>query len=122
MSRAHRIKSRTVRRAPYLAALLVVATPALSQVAVFGPGGPPMPPQRPAKLTPDVAIAPRALTAPVAAPREIVTAGEDYTPVTLPAAPRARMHECGLEWQRMKSTGAAAHVTWREFARGCLTR
>ncbi len=83
-----------------------------------------MPPQRPAKLTPTVAIAPKAapMETPAIAPRDVVTADEDYTPVTLPAAPRARMHECGLEWQRMKSSGAAATVTWREFARVCLTR
>ncbi len=40
----------------------------------------------------------------------------------LPPAPRARMHECGIEWQRMKAAGAATEETWYTFAQTCLTR
>jgi hypothetical protein len=32
------------------------------------------------------------------------------------------MHACGLEWQKMKETGAAAGKTWYEFATFCLTK
>jgi hypothetical protein len=41
---------------------------------------------------------------------------------TLPAASRARMRDCGREWQEMKRTGQAKELTWRDFATQCLTR
>jgi len=41
---------------------------------------------------------------------------------TLPPATRARMHECGVEWQHMKTTGAATDKTWYTFAQTCLAR
>jgi hypothetical protein len=41
---------------------------------------------------------------------------------TLPPAPRARMHECGIEWQRMKAAGATTEETWYAFAQTCLAR
>jgi hypothetical protein len=40
----------------------------------------------------------------------------------LPAASRARMRDCGREWQEMKRTGQAKELTWRDFATNCLTR
>jgi hypothetical protein len=40
----------------------------------------------------------------------------------LPAASRARMRDCGREWQEMKRTGQAKELTWRDFATKCLTR
>lgn len=41
---------------------------------------------------------------------------------SLPAASRARMRDCGHEWQEMKRTGQAKALTWRDFATQCLTR
>jgi hypothetical protein len=32
------------------------------------------------------------------------------------------MHVCGLEWQKMKETGAAANKTWLDFALICLAK
>jgi hypothetical protein len=43
-------------------------------------------------------------------------------PRNLPPASRARMHACGLEWQKMKETGAAPDKTWFDFARICLAK
>ena len=43
-------------------------------------------------------------------------------PPVLPPASRARMRECGREWQTMKKSGADRDRTWRDFATGCLTR
>jgi len=40
----------------------------------------------------------------------------------LPTASRARMHECGLQWDQMKLSGAAANKTWRVFATACLSQ
>jgi hypothetical protein len=40
----------------------------------------------------------------------------------LPSASRARMHACGLEWQKLKETGSAADKTWFEFAQVCLAK
>ena len=41
-------------------------------------------------------------------------------PFMLPPASRARMHECGIEWQAMKLSGAATEKIWRVFATACL--
>lgn len=41
-------------------------------------------------------------------------------PFDLPAAPRARMRQCGESWQKIKLTGEAGDRTWREFATTCL--
>jgi len=43
-------------------------------------------------------------------------------PRHLPSASRARMHACGLEWQKAKETGLAADKTWFEFAEVCLAK
>lgn len=82
---------------------------------------PPLPPPRPASRDrtlpatslPPAAAIPAEPAPPQEAPRQ---------PRSLPAAPRARMHACGLEWQKMKETGAAADKTWFEFAQVCLLK
>lgn len=43
-------------------------------------------------------------------------------PKTLPPASRKRMHECGLEWRKMKESGATADKIWFDFAQACLTK
>ena len=120
---ASRFDSRTQCRLIALSAAILFSGPLCAQGLVFRPGGPPLPPQRPANLaqksTP-TQIAPPAPAAP--APKAVATADDDFTPAALPAAPRARMHECGLEWQKLKNSGAAATMLWRDFAAACLTR
>ncbi|WP_158812020.1 hypothetical protein [Beijerinckia sp. L45] len=65
--------------------------------------------------------------APVATSPEAYIAAEKTTqgnlghPYVLPSASRARMHECGVEWQAMKMSGEAADKIWRVFAAACLT-
>ncbi len=83
---------------------------------------PPLPPPRPsgffaAPFTP-------LIPAPSTAPAEAAAPSAD-TPLqaqSLPPASRARMHECGREWQKMKATGAAADKIWFDFAKACLTK
>jgi hypothetical protein len=85
----------------------------------------PLPPVRP--VLPDAgrtkAETPPAAAAP-AAPPEAPAPPKDLArePRSLPPAPRARMHACGLEWQKLKETGAAAEKTWFDFAQICLTK
>lgn len=83
----------------------------------------PLPPARPAGPArglpaTDVPSAPAISAAPIEAP------GPQRDPAPqprdLPPASRARMHACGLEWRKMKETGAAADKTWQDFARICL--
>jgi hypothetical protein len=50
------------------------------------------------------------------------TQGDLGRPYVLPQASRARMHECGVEWQRMKMSGEATDKIWRVFASVCLAR
>jgi hypothetical protein len=92
---------------------------------------PPMPPMRPAALTPSPAPAapPAAAAVPasnataIAPPPGIDPMVANFTPdmpQELPAASRTRMHRCAADWQKMKVTGAATDKTWLAFARLCL--
>jgi hypothetical protein len=85
----------------------------------------PLPPARPAdpaggRATIDFPSAPAIPAAPIEAP----TPRQDPPPLprNLPPASRARMHACGLEWQKMKETGVAADKTWLDFAQICLAK
>ncbi|MGH6850443.1 MAG: hypothetical protein ACREDD_08385 [Methylocella sp.] len=83
----------------------------------------PLPPPRPAgpagaRGTIDLPSAPAISAAPSEAPRP--QPDSPLQPRNLPPASRTRMHACGLEWQKMKETGAAADRTWYDFARICL--
>jgi hypothetical protein len=53
-------------------------------------------------------------------PAEPDTQGNLGRPYNLPAASRARMHQCGIEWQALKMSGGAVEKTWRNFAAVCL--
>jgi hypothetical protein len=57
-----------------------------------------------------------------AAPGHTPASAQDRQPRSLPQASRARMHACGLEWQKMKQSGATPDRTWFDFARICLTK
>jgi len=81
----------------------------------------PMPPHRPQSPsvthgTPSVFPAAPAIAQPVPQQEAL------RRPRLLPPASRARMHACGLEWQKLKETGSAADKTWFEFARVCLAK
>jgi hypothetical protein len=85
----------------------------------------PLPPARPAgpaggRATIGSPSPPPISAAPIEAPRP--QPDPPPQPRNLPPASRARMHACGLEWQKMKETGAAADKTWFDFARICLTK
>lgn len=93
------------------------ATPAATAV--------PMPPARPSTLA---SPAPPVATAPPQTPDPGVageTSAPPWTPgklLRLPPYTRARMHECALEWQKMKASGAATEKIWFTFAQSCLVR
>jgi hypothetical protein len=88
----------------------------------------PLPPRRPADLTPNApppAAAPRqsepskpSLPPPVALP----PIDPSIPPPTLPRASRSAMRRCALEWNSMKRSGHTGPPMWREFATKCLTR
>jgi hypothetical protein len=85
----------------------------------------PLPPARPAgpaggRATIDFPSAPAISTPPIETPRP----QPDPPPESrnLPPASRARVHACGLDWQKMKETGGAADKTWLDFARICLAK
>lgn len=85
----------------------------------------PLPPARPAdpageRATIDLPQAPAISAAPIEAPGS--QQDPPPQPRSLPPASRARMHACGLEWQKMKETGAALDKIWFDFARVCLTK
>jgi hypothetical protein len=111
-----------------LAAAQLALRPALALDAAAKPSPPftaPLPPARPAgpvggRATIDFPSAPAISAPPIGAarPQREPTA----PPRNLPPASRARMHACGLEWQKMKETGAAANKTWLDFALICLAK
>jgi hypothetical protein len=100
----------------------------------------PLPPQRPSTLAPALGApasaeqaSPRPSTATnMAPPAPPHAADEPIKPglinegpgtlLKLPSASHARMHECAVEWQNMKTTGTAVEKTWFNFALKCLTR
>jgi hypothetical protein len=83
---------------------------------------PPMPPSRP----PSLSAAPPPVPAPANGPPPGVDPMvADFAPSrmeVLPRASRARMHQCGAEWKKMKAAGATTDKTWLSFARVCLVR
>jgi hypothetical protein len=103
----------------------------------------PLPPQRPTTLSAPAAAAPANATLPASssAPPQNAGAAQASPPkpadepirvgvynegpgtmLRLPPASHARMHQCAVEWQNMKTTGAAVEKTWFNFALQCLTR
>lgn len=101
----------------------------------------PLPPQRPAVLSPARPAPPAGEPSPDSAsaasivpslpatpqsPDEPIKAGAfnegPGTMLKLPPASHARMHQCAVEWQNMKLTGTAQEKIWFNFALSCLTR
>jgi hypothetical protein len=98
---------------------LVAAVCAAALTGAAHGQGAPLPPARPASLDAPSPARPT-ISRPVDA--SPATMGDDDAPVTLPPAPRARMHACGVEWRRKKMNNDTGGLLWREFARACLTR
>ncbi|HLH11210.1 MAG TPA: hypothetical protein VKV77_04930 [Methylovirgula sp.] len=83
--------------------------------------GAPMPPVRPSTLPKPVPqVVPVTPPEPGSAPND----PPPWTPgklLQLPPYTRARMHECALEWQKMKAEGEATEKIWFNFAQSCLS-
>lgn len=87
----------------------------------------PLPPTRPpAPAAPGAAPAP---AVPQQQPSDRQATEDSSTPdwqpgklLQLPPYKRPRMHECALEWQKMKASGAATEKIWFTFAKSCLVR
>ena len=77
------------------------------------------PPSGPAQATPRSTGAP-VPRAPDPAPAHAAPA-PDADVGTRSVAARARMSECGHQWNNMKRTGTATG-TWKEFSRNCLAQ
>jgi len=84
----------------------------------------PLPPVRPPNLSINTPAQEKATGADPSPPAPLASQMADppAPPRSLPPSSRARMHECGLEWQKMKETGAAASQIWFDFAQLCLTK
>lgn len=82
----------------------------------------PLPPPRPPvfRPAPSAPAKPKPRPAAPAEPATLPPIDPDHPPV-LPAASRARMRECGLQWEAMKKAGKD-EIGWRAFATTCLTR
>lgn len=81
----------------------------------------PLPPERPPGVGNPAMIQSPPLPASPAG-QTGVPADQQSQPRNLPPASRARMHECALEWQKLKETGGAADKIWYDFAQICLTK
>lgn len=90
------------------------------------PESPPLPPPRPA--TPDGP--PRTPDAPPQRESSSQTTGANPAaaqngagaPHIAPDVDRAALRACAIEWRRMKTSGAARGMIWRDFAPECLAR
>ena len=111
-----------------LAAAHLALGPAFALDAATKPSPPftaPLPPARPEGPVGGRATIDLPSTPPISAPAIGAARPQREPPApprNLPPASRARMHVCGLEWQKMKETGAAANKTWLDFALICLAK
>lgn len=95
------------------------------------PASPPMPPPRPVMpgdppraqepSTPALSPVQRREDTPIAPPPAPAVNGAD-APQISPNVDRAALRACAIEWHRMKASGAAGGLIWRDFAPGCLAR
>ena len=110
---ARRAAAEAVARGFGLAALCLLALPLVPGRAQAAP------PSGAASSAPRGTAAP-AQRAPDAAASRPPSAGEADVG-TRSVAARARMSECGHQWNNLKRTGAATG-TWKEFSRSCLAQ
>lgn len=91
-----------------------VALLAASLVAMAGSG-------RAATAAAHGAAATSATRTPDATSPRSSTTGQDADAGSRSVAARARMNECGHQWNNMKRAGTASG-TWKEFSRNCLAQ
>ena len=103
----------SVARCVGLAALVALALPLASGRVQAAP------PATPAPSAPRGTVAPTPRAPEPTAPR--AASGPDADVGNRSVAARARMSECGHQWNNMKRTGAATG-TWKEFSRSCLAQ
>jgi hypothetical protein len=129
-------RNAAIRVCGLVAALALIAPADICAMPLAQAAPTPLPPQRPSMLAPGQAAPalpeqtspqPNVPTSvgPDAASEPIKPGAINEGPGTLlklPSASHARMHECAVEWQNMKTTGAAVEKTWFNFALKCLTR
>lgn len=90
---------------------------ARAQAQATPPANVPLPPRRPVDMP--AVTAPEA-AAPAAAPvQQPAASPEDMSG---PPATRAQLRACSLEWQKMKKSGEAYGMIWRDFAKACIPR
>lgn len=126
-----KVLTRTLTRLVLLAGAAFAPSPALALDAPIKPRASfvvPLPPVRPPDVGGELATVPAPSAPPVSFPaNSSVPSGEPIEepppqPRSLPPASRKRMRECGVEWQKMKQSGAAADKIWYDFAQICLTK
>jgi hypothetical protein len=133
-------RNAAIRVCGLVAALALIAPANICAMPLAQAAPTPLPPQRPSMLAPGQAgpaspeqTSPQPgapansapATPPSAADEPIKPGVINEGPGTLlklPSASHARMHECAVEWQNMKTTGTAVEKTWFNFALKCLTR
>jgi hypothetical protein len=64
----------------------------------------------------------KAKAAAAAKPSATEAAAEKKPPSQAQLASRARMKECGADWQELKAAGKSKGKTWREFSGECLKK
>jgi hypothetical protein len=125
---------RAAVRGPLLALLVGLAVNAscvalasgqdASQSQPSGENGTPLPPRQPSLSAPTPAPAVTAQQPAQQATSE-AAAAQVWKPgklLQLPPYTRARMHECALEWQKMKENGTTGEKIWFIFAQSCLVQ
>ncbi|MBX9759625.1 MAG: hypothetical protein K2Y29_12700 [Beijerinckiaceae bacterium] len=121
---------KTKRAALIFASALVPISTSLV-VAQGLPASPPMPPPRPTMpgdppramepSTPSLSPAQRREEAPLPPTSAPAGNGAD-APQISPNVDRTALRACAIEWHRMKASGAAGALIWRDFAPGCLAK
>ena len=64
----------------------------------------------------------KAKTVPATKPSATEAVAEKKPPSQAQLASRARMKECGADWQEMKAAGKTKGMTWRQFSGDCLKK
>ncbi len=101
-----------------MALACALATPCgsvFAQQQVTPPVNVPLPPRRPQSLPALAAPEPQTNSEAPTSPQQAAE------PSDAPPTPtRAQLRACSLEWQKMKKSGAAAGLIWRDFAKSCI--
>ncbi len=97
-----------------------LAPAARAQAQATPPANVPLPPRRPAEMP--ALAAPEGAQTPAAPVQQQPGATASPEDMSGPPATRAQLRACSLEWQKMKKSGEAYGIIWRDFARTCIPR